>query len=476
MTVIANWGIGEQAISLLQESECFSARGEYQTARFSSGIYDMSYAANLVQMFHQTIAENLKKEKLHSSCFLPKWCMEAQNASGVQVALFGRVDTISNPAGEVRGMRWGIFNSSTKEEQFLEVTDPLARTFIHHSPNTNRSHMISKIDKNGNSVAKPAPDHYAMTAYAKRFCVVVEQDSSGRIQNVALRRISLIDKNVFLDDNNWAVTLVSARTSSQGFWGQLLGRVTGHAMLACEGVEQEIPFLKYVHLTQNPQEKNPDLASDEAQIEIFDRETSLETINGPTWLRPKNLVKNMFSFVDGMKNDRVKFAFYGTFFASLRMFGDVAFASTSQLLDIDAAAPLLLRIARREAQVPHTCLQWASKIAEKCGIIFARTKSLRTPIEKVTSLHSNPVFSLPEGFDRSCLGRAFSGANRALASQMLSACVVLTPFDSAPEDADKWSWQWTIEDTAATDREIARIEVATTMSDVLRKEYDPKFW
>lgn len=152
-----------------------------------------------------------------------------------------------------------------------------------------------------------------MTNYAKRFRISLICDADRCIQNVVLQRISLIDNSVVLDENNWAVTLVSTGQSSQSRLNRFFGDNAGHAMLACEGLEHGKQFLRYIHVTLNPINRNPKLRVGEAQMEIFDREIPLKTLNGPTSTRSKALVGNMFSYVQEMENKPLKFSPYDKF-------------------------------------------------------------------------------------------------------------------------------------------------------------------
>lgn len=473
---IAEWTFGLRTVCLFQEPNClaFSTDGRSgKTTTFKPALYDINYAVNLIKMFHRTIGVNLENDEPHSSCFLPKLCTDAQNAPGIKVALFGRVDARVSVAGELKGMRWGVFNTSNKEEHTFQADDPIARAFVYQAPGTNRPHMESVLDKNGKQVMKPASDHFAMTSYAKRFSPVLSRNIENHIQDVILHRVSLIDRNVLLSENDWAVTLVSSMDCTQNMLSRLFRGTFGHAMLACEGVEQDKPFIRYLHLTQSPKEKNPKLAKDEAQIESFDRTEPLETFNGPTWARSKVLVEKMFSFVDTMKNKPVKFAYYGSYFWQ----PIIAWAAFNQeILENKNAMIDTFNNFPDETRMPSTCLDWAYRVAEKCGIIFNGNRTLTKPMEKIKIVRASPVAFLPSGFDQTCLGRPFSGKNIELSAEILSSCVLITPNDCHPNDIERWANQWVIEDTAATDREIERMNNAKSLSELFSPGYTPKRW
>lgn len=169
-TAVARWEQEGVTSCLSYESNLnrfsFTDAHTNRTTNFKATLYDSSYAVSLIQMFRQTIGINLERESPHSACFLPKLCIQACQASEIQVALFGHVDTRNCPAGEVKWVRWGVFNSTTAVEQTFEVReDDLARLFIHQAPNTNRFHLEQEFDEHGNPlfdsegnpIQKPAP-------------------------------------------------------------------------------------------------------------------------------------------------------------------------------------------------------------------------------------------------------------------------------------------------------------------------------
>jgi hypothetical protein len=460
-TLITEWNIGQRTISLFYgaRNTLVAVDGRDGTREpFLSTLYSVEYAANLIEMFHRTIQVNLEREGINDYCFLPKLCIEAQNAPEITVALFGDRDTSSNDEEEPRVLRWGVFNSSTREEYPVETNDPLSEIFIRHAPATDIPHMRLVLDANGQAIMKdgkavmePAFNHYAMTSYAKRFGVVIERDATDRIQNVVLHRVSLLDKNVLLDHTNWAVTLVSTKSSSQtqNILGRWLGEYAGHAMLACEGVEEDTPFLRYIHLTQNPRERIPNLAADQAQIESFDRSTPLDTVNAPTWVRSKALVENMFIFVTELENQPVKFALYGNAFSSGgRILGEMFLPTRS----MGSQQVEELRIRKIEAlnlakQTPHHCLQWAIAIAGEGGIFFTNASAFTTPLKTVTALHSAPIFAPPVDYlnigNRQEWSICFR--NRRLVSELLSAYVILIPPNSSPGEVLEWVKQRDLE-------------------------------
>lgn len=462
---ITEWIVGSRVVCLFQEPNClsFSIDGRAgKTTRFRPTLYDTRYALNLISLFHRTIGVNLENDEVHSSCFLPKLCISAHNAPEVQVALFGRVDARVHVEGELKGLRFGVFNTANNEEHTLEAVDAIAKIFIQGAPGSNRPNMRAVLDRKGKEVMRPAPDHYAMNSYVKRFSVLLTRDALNNIINVALHRISLLDKNVTLDESNWAVTLVSSKSASHSIWERIFTSRIGHAMLACEGIENGKQFLRYVHFTPEPSDPHPKLEKDEALMDSFDVVDPLDTENGPTWTRTKILVKNMFDFVATMREVPLQFALYGTFFADEGLSWNALFKSKDQL---------------REGyfeNTPGNCLNWAEAIAGKCGIIFAPSIPSRRPLDKIDILRSAPICHLPSGFPSFCFGNPFPIEYRQLSLEILASCVILTPLDSTPKEVDLWHAQYTIEIEGAVSREFARIKSATTLEEIMRRDYKPE--
>ena len=226
-----------------------------------------------------------------------------------------------------------------------------------------------------------------------------------RITKVVLHFFSLIDGSVLLDERNWAVTLVSPSIFSS------------HAMLACEGVENRKPFLRYVHFTQNPRQRHPKVTSHEGQIESFDAIAPLSSRNGPTIRRSRELVKNLLRFAQDRVNQRLPFM------SGLSHVWRVIFGPIDN--------------------PPMTSLSCAYLLASKAGIIYQS--------------FSGTVLQIPDGFDRNYLGRPFPEEQRELSQKMLTASIILTPIDCPIADIGKWALQIVIEENAVTDRVMERL-------------------
>ena len=399
--------------------------------------------------------------------FLPKLCASVLNAPETQVALFGHVDTRNNPAGELKGMRWGVLNTLTGEEQTFEVRDPGAELFIRNAPLHNRpmtipvvdDQEIPVLDQNGAQISRQVPDHtdhFAFSYYANRFSISFDLDTSQRIQSIAIHCVSLMDRSVRLTENNWAVTVVSAKQCSRNFFTQMFSPAIGHAMVACEGVQQGKPFLKYIHATSSPRlEPNEDqLTSYEGLIVDFDMRTPLDTVNGPTWIRSKALVQHMFSYVESLRGVPVKFALLSHFSSGEEAFLADLFRYLKDACRAPEASNLSANIVKLynevnkyfedDRGVPLSCLGWARRIVYECGIILGK-QSKSNPLEEIKRINSSPASLMPDHFDPVSLGETFSDANNAaMKAQMLSTDLFLAPIHCTPEECKKWRSQWSI--------------------------------
>jgi hypothetical protein len=392
LVFVAQWTVQEREISLFHNTKLFLHSGGKTEGltKFKSPLYDILYAVNIIHMFRDTIQLNLQGvETPNSSCFLPKFLkpfVSKQQKMQKQIALFGRVDTHNLDEGEVKEMRWGIYDTPSKEETSVEVNadDRVARDFIRLCPRSDTAHMVVRVNSKGKSVSKPAPDHYAMTSFLKGFHPTVvraaEGGGGGTVVQVTLHHVSILDNSVILDANTCAITLVSARQSSvtDNWLGSVISKACGHSMLVWEGIEGDSRHvLRYLHATQNPRHRLPTLGSAQAQLEVIERtaQQPLDLLHGPTWPRPRVLGDDMLDFVRTFEKVPVEFSIFGL---------------------------------KRE----QSCLTWASKIASKAGIIFGSSR--RTPIEKIHQLKHSPFYQIPDDVDRArLLVGAPLGATRA---------------------------------------------------------------
>lgn len=165
---VAEWNVpSRNRIYLFQGPNgfAFSRDSRDGTKELFSTVFDPYYALNIINMFKRTIAANLADNTLHSSSFLPVLFSDAEVTPKVHVALFGRVLPAEKETNldSIITMRWGIFYSSTREEQVIESKDPISQELIRQT-------------------AKGMTD-----LYGKRFSLVIECDQRQRVNKIALK-------------------------------------------------------------------------------------------------------------------------------------------------------------------------------------------------------------------------------------------------------------------------------------------------
>ena len=229
----------------------------------------------IIDLFRDVIAENLRKS-VTSSSFVPVFesrvCIkrgeEYVPLDKLNVALFGQ----GNPeTKEILDARWGIYNETDDSTAIVEI---------------DTSHMEDSVRKCLVNVLchKQTPKLYS----SEYVMALATLNAKGKIQSIALKvlgqKTSLYNENLPLDENHWAITLISVQSgitsNEQGTGGD-----SGHAMIACEGVKDGRPFLTYMHLTK----KKGDV---QARIETITG--FIDALHGPTWVRTKAAVENMF--------------------------------------------------------------------------------------------------------------------------------------------------------------------------------------
>ncbi len=304
----ANWDVGGREVSLYGDDEGL----KFSIKRRNSEHYELRdqpvslvayrslvtyYMRNelrglpppgaLASRFRDIIHISLHNE-VDTTSFLPVYFTDAplmfsngqHRPANLQVALFGRIrDQIVNGqlAQTVIGAHWGVFHPASGAIEHFEANAECVatKTFLERD--------LREFD-----------------SYAKRFRPVLACDATNRIQSVALRHVSLFDRDILLDEQNWALTLVSTKGRSVEYPGVGCGSEAGHAMIGYEGVTEGHRFLKYAHITtlnKDPRIPDPGRNSDEARVEIRDSANMRITLEslyiGPTWPRTKDLVERM---------------------------------------------------------------------------------------------------------------------------------------------------------------------------------------
>lgn len=403
---IAQWAVGDSKVCLfVKQNRLFfseTKEGAHKEGEIPLNLYDLPYAVNLVHLFHQVIQENLVNGA-HPACFLPILCTDAflvksdqtkatdlaaskvvfdalqrtgfsgahlqvfcegnqpayarkrEFKRNLRVALFAKVDKI---AGRVIHARWGIANLSNHTSYGIPL-DP-------------RDRMVNDFLINAPSYNKPNPNkayNYAMTHYSKGFRVGAIYDPELTIHSVSMSHASLFNREVLIDENQWAITLVSKNAICRV---GLLTKDTGHAMIAYEGVERDShgvlrPFIKYAHITTedaDPDHPDPSRQKNEARVERFSREpyALVNASTGPTWSVPKDAIRNMEQIIDNGPR-YVPFSFFGE---EIKV--DRLSSWTKLAMKLTGRSHELSQLAKGEILTPRSCIAWCKEILRGAGV------------------------------------------------------------------------------------------------------------
>lgn len=151
-----------------------------------------------------------------------------QSIKHIMVALFGHV--VKNAQGQpiIDRAWWGSLNTTTGVCRRLPIAY-LSASVEEYLLNT----LVYK---------------YPVSIYGNRVKVIATLGPDDGIKSLALtlfERMSLFDLNRPLDERNWAVSLIYQRTTLTCY----NYCDTGHALIACVGVENGRQFLEYFHIT-----------------------------------------------------------------------------------------------------------------------------------------------------------------------------------------------------------------------------------
>lgn len=463
----------------------FSKEGQQGPRRtFSSQLYDPAYAARLVELFQNSIRQNLQRGSINGACFLPKFVYEIEEGSGMYVALFGRINVLTNPAGETEAV-WGIVDPTDPQTHLIE-RDPtdMTEAFLTHSPLLNQPHFET-IMRDGKQVIKPAKDHCEMNEYVKHFRVEIVRDTAAKISQVFLKCVSVLNPECSLTERDWALTLVSTPDASSGFARFWAGGPVGHAMLAYEGMRDQKPVLGYVHAI-------PSSIPRLGLIEHFESSRPLKTVNGPSWRRSRELIENMLAFVKSLQGKFIHFAVEGHLLYSMRINDPDGWdmITRNEWIQGKSSSPEMFTLMRQGMETPgsvkvseyplrQNCLDYATNISERAGVFFYGHTSPTRPLRKIELVRQAPIYQIPEGLHHLVPTEVslINSGRQDVVDGMLSACVILTPPDCPPSDCDKWSWQSIFEETWATDREIERLLTLRTLTELFKPyNYKPKRW
>jgi hypothetical protein len=299
------------------------------------------------------------------------------------VALFGRNNVLKQPA-EIEGF-WGVKDERLPGSFVIpRERQDATEMFLRWAPLTNKP-SLKKVTRDEQDVLEPTASHYEMNTYLNHFRIETESDSHGKVVKIYLRCVSQLDPRVVLTERQWAVTLVSTPHCSDSFWKKLFETYIGHAMLAIESVENGRYQLRYVHCTNAPpqEERHPKFdPGDHGQLVCLPpSQRSKETINGPTWMRSKELVENLLKYVADEKGKLREFS----------MTTSGWWANMKQ----NSFRGLAGHFWKNEA---WNCLKSAYVVAEQAGIFFVEKGSI-TPISQVEILQKVagfPIFTVKE--------------------------------------------------------------------------------
>ncbi len=354
--------------------------------RVPSNLYaDPQRTVAMVGLFHDVIAENLAAEITPSS-FTPILVSRAltRQPEGVEppnlsVALFGRK---GQNEGEILDAKWAVIDEASGISTSLPAMEnDVARA------------CLVNVLSHGQTVR--LYDDVEIT---------VTLDAVRRVQAIALgalRRNSLYDPTVQLDERNWAITLLSVPPGSHSevsVSGYILTACeSGHAVIACEGVRDGSPFLEYAHLTNTGVERRAQ-ARPEMITGWIDR-----GLRSRTWSRPRASMEPMIDRIREAiaANQRIPFLVGGRITGALPSVAAIAVFAIASISSIlrgeDAHAQLELKNMAEEA-LDWTrwmfgcldCIGWAKIQLPIAGIHLECPAHLVAPNQVVAYLNDHP--------------------------------------------------------------------------------------
>ncbi len=300
MTAITvdQWNVNGKQIILFRQTDETGAKLKYKIEGEQSSpvvipphLYStVDRIYNIVPQFRGFIEANLHRS-IEPSSFVPivesgAWTRQLEQyieVAHLKVALFGHGDSTTKTLHEAH---WGIFNAQD---------------------NSTRTVVVQKIEGDlQECLVNVLFNRYSVSFYEDHR-IEVSLDPYGQVLSLALTILSrpsfysTFDKSVPLDENNWAITLISTK---QNFSGECIR--AGHAMIACEGVNESRQFLKYAHVTKNPEGGSTNTSFSGARVEALEKErvNRNKALNGPTWRRPRSAVENILVLAQKAQQDR----------------------------------------------------------------------------------------------------------------------------------------------------------------------------
>lgn len=223
-------------------------------------------------------------------CFLPVFWTIHENPSSKQdalIALFARIKR-TNFESEIVEACWGICEGS--KGAFInsfEVNKPGKVHWLNIDIHDGQLHTLATLNflKNAPFYHKSKKGYVGMDSYSQHFKEVVTLGPDNRIQSLSLKCVSALDDTIPLDEDNWAITLVSFQAGFHRDFG------VGHAQIIWEGIEGGSYFLRCAEiLNQGYPGSDPQWA----RIRIVDTFIPNNRWQlGPTWSRTKELTNRM---------------------------------------------------------------------------------------------------------------------------------------------------------------------------------------
>ena len=194
--------------------------------------------------------------------------------------------------------------------------------------------------------------------YLLKCRIVVNRSHNRKLESVSIKFVSKWNSEILLDEEQWAITLLSTGSGSDCY-----GPVGGHAVLSYEGVENGLPFRCYAHLTavDGPPrvvDKSHELLGEKYYpILIYEHYKTLFYVRKQTktWVRNRGQVLKMC--------DRINNEYQST-------------CEENQPANFNIIAPLFnsffsedsISARRQNKTLPENCLSWSVKTVKYADI------------------------------------------------------------------------------------------------------------
>lgn len=293
---LSSWTVNEETVNLFRNENDleYVKEGNHPQKSIISrdlvGIYGIKRAEKLIKMFRPAIQANLEKD-IHSRSFLPLFLTEGYKPVSSNEMIHYQPDPMKHVALFTRpgvNSRWAVLDFSSRKVTLYPVkeSNKEADVFIEG--------VVSKI---GYETLK----NYDQ--FVRTFRPILEY-KENQITSIVMRCMSMYDHSVSITENHWAITVVSTLGGSGSRKNKRSSRPDlhldpGHVLIACEGLKEGRRYTRYAHLTntRDPKSRDKDRKPTEGRVEIL-RKIHQKTINGPTWIRLRELVEKLINSVE----------------------------------------------------------------------------------------------------------------------------------------------------------------------------------